>query len=125
MAANLNDQASGLSQITGVSDYASTGASGTSGQGVASPDSSQLQPTGTGFGDTNALTTGAPNSLPPVHEAGGVSESAATGSVGYFPGTGPREDGSDLYRPSSFGATAPSTTGAGNSAPNHDHNGVN
>lgn len=98
MASNLGDQTNGLSQITGVGSYADTGANG------APTDSGFLNPTGAPTSDLN----------PP-------SDSAQTGSVGYFPGVGAREDDADLYRPSSFGAHAPDSTGASGSVPTDSH----
>jgi hypothetical protein len=85
-------------------------------------------PTSTGTAGSPSAN-GSPNFLDPTGDAtsdpaSGVSASAGTGSVGYFPGVGPREDSADLYRPSSFGASNPTATGAGDGTPNHNHTGV-
>lgn len=99
------DNVSGSSDFFGITTgLDSTGAPGTS-NGNASPNA--LNPTGAATSDPVA----------------GVSPSASVGSVGYFPGVGSREDAADLYRPSSFGADSPTSTGAGSGNVSHHHNG--
>lgn len=101
------DNVSGSSDFFGITPgLDSTGAPGTS-NGNASPNA--LNPSG-------AATT---------DFASGISDSASVGSVGYFPGVGAREDAADLYRPSSFGADSPATTGAGEGSVGHNATGVN
>lgn len=99
------DNVSGSSDFFGITTgLDSTGAPGTS-NGNASPNA--LNPTGAATSDPVA----------------GVSPSAAAGSVSIPFGVGAREDTADLYRPSSFGADNPDSTGAGEGSVGHHHNG--
>jgi hypothetical protein len=70
-----------------------------------------------------------PNALNPAGDAvndfaSGVSNSAETGSVGYFPGVG-GHDQSDVSGPDFYGQATTTDTGAGHGSVSHDFGGLN